>query len=265
MAVKRSDAIVIGYYPLGETDRIVVFFTKDYGKIRAVAKGVRRLKSRLCGRVEILTHGDLIFFERTGKDLHSINTFDIIETFQTLREDLLKMAYCSYMAELIQQVTSDSQSDTDIFDLMLNTMSAMKESDVPEMLVRVFEIRLLEKIGLNPRLDSCIVCSGGINDENPRFSVRAGGVLCDKCSKSGHYSVVISRDTLDLMRRIREIPFELITVLETTEANKQEMKRLLSGFISFHVDVKNLRSLRFLESIESEYRGDMKVANESDK
>ena len=254
MAVKRSDAIVIGHYPLGETDKIIVFFTKDYGKIRAVAKGVRRLKSRLCGRVEILTHGDLIFFERVGKDLHSVNSFDIIETFQKLREDLLKIAYCSYMAELIQHVTSDGEPDSEIFELMLNTMSIIESSDAPEIFVRVFEIRLLEKLGLNPRLDSCIVCSDEINNENPRFSVQAGGVICDKCSRSGHYVVAISRSTLDLMRRIREIPFELLTVLETSEISKQEMKKILSGFISFHVDVKNLRSLRFLESIESEYR-----------
>ena len=252
MALKRSEAIVIGHYPLGETDKIVVFFTKDYGKIRAVAKGVRRLKSKLCGRVEMLTHGDLIFFERVSKDLHSVNSFDIIETFQKLREDLLKIAYCSYMAELIQRVTSDGEPDSEIFELMLNTMSVIEKSDAPEIFVRVFEIKLLEKLGLNPRLDSCIVCSGEINDENPRFNIQSGGVVCDKCSSSGHHALVISRSTLDLMRRVQEIPFELLTLLETSEISKQEMKKLLSGFISFHVDVKNLRSLSFLESIERE-------------
>ena len=253
MALKRSNAIIIGNYSLGETDKIIVFFTRDYGKVRAVAKGVKRLKSRLSGRTEVLTYGDLIYFERVGKDLHSINSFDIIESFQTLREDLLKMANCFYIAELIQHVASESEADPDTFDLMLNTMSLIESSNDIELIVRAFEIKLLERMGLNPRLDSCIICSCEINDESPKFSIQSGGVICAKCSRSGHYAFNISLSSLELMRKMADISLEVIPSLNLSEFNRQEIKKILSGFISYHVDAKNLRSLSFLESIEGKF------------
>jgi DNA repair protein RecO (recombination protein O) len=270
MALKRSNAIIIGHYSLGEADKIIVFFTRDYGKVRAVAKGVKRLKSRLSGRTEILTYGDLIYFERVGKDLHSINSFDIIESFQSLKEDLLKMANCFYLAELIQHVTSESDADPDTFDLMLNTMSlieSMEHTPNPsqegsndiEVIVRAFEIKLLERMGLNPRLDSCIICSYEINDESPKFSIQSGGVICAKCSKLGHHAFNISRSSLELMKKMANISLEVIPSLNVSEANRQEIKKLLSGFIAFHIDAKNLRSLSFLESIETEYKISSKV------
>ncbi|MGB9596200.1 MAG: DNA repair protein RecO, partial [Candidatus Poribacteria bacterium] len=184
MSLKRSNAIIIGHYSLGETDKIIILFTRDYGKVRAVAKGVKRLKSKLSGRIEILTYGDLIYFERAGKDLHLINSFDIIEPFQTIKEDLLKMAYCYYIADLIQHVIPESEPDPDTFDLMLSVMYLIESANDVEIIVRAFEIRLLERIGLNPRLDSCIICSNEINEEVPKFSIQSGGVICEKCSRS---------------------------------------------------------------------------------
>ncbi len=252
MPLKRSNAIVIGHYSLGETDKIIVFLTKDFGIVRAVAKGVKRLKSRLSGRTELLTYGDLIYFERTAKDLHSINSFDIIESFQTIRENILKLAYCSYIAELIQHVTAESESDPDTFDLVLSTMYLIESTDDLEVIVRAFEIKLLERIGLNPRLDLCVICSGEINDEVPKFSIQSGGVICGKCSRSGHHAFNISRESLEIMRKMANISLDVIPSLNLPEFNKQEIKKILSGFLAFHLDTKNLHSLNFLESIEKE-------------
>ena len=133
MPVQKTNAVVLGYYPLGEVDRIVVFYTKDFGQIRAVAKGASKTKSKFCGRLEIFTYGALVFFEKVNKDLHAINSFDIIESFQVLREDLLKMAYGSYIAELTQHIESLSVPNADMFDLLLGIMSMMKVSDDPEI------------------------------------------------------------------------------------------------------------------------------------
>ncbi|HGE73078.1 TPA: DNA repair protein RecO [Candidatus Poribacteria bacterium] len=252
MSLKRSNAIVIGHYSLGEADKIIVFFTRDYGKVRAVARGAKRLKNRLSGRTEIFTYGDLIYFERVGKDLHTINSFDIIESFQKIKEDLLKMAYCSYIADLIQHVTPESEPDPDTFDLMLSAMYLIESTADAEMVVRAFEIRLLERIGLNPRLDSCIICSGEINDNTPKFSIQSGGVICGKCAKLGHHAFNISYESLEIMRKMANIPLEVIPSLNILESNRQEIKKILMGFLSFHVDMKNLRSLGFLESMEKD-------------
>jgi DNA repair protein RecO (recombination protein O) len=255
MPVQKTKAIVLGCHPLGEADRIVTFYTRDFGKIRAVARGVRKVKSRLCGRLEILTCGDLVFFERTDKDLHVVNSFDIDESFQVLREDLLKMAYCSYLAELIQQVESLGIPSTDTFELVLDIMFMMKTTDDPEMLARTFEIRLLTSAGLSPQLDSCVACSSDIGNVGAvttlGFNVDRGGVLCSECSMARQASVIsVSRGTVELMKRMQRTPLELIPRLKILETSRRELRRLLRSFISFHVDSGPLRSLSFLASIE---------------
>ena len=252
MPVQKTKAIVLGYHPLGEADRIVVFYTEDFGKVRAVARGARKVKNRLCGRLEILTYGDLVFFERIDKDLHIVNSFDIIEPFQGLREDLLKIAYCSYLAELIQQVGTEGEAEADIFDLTLNIMFMMKTTHDPEMLARTFEIRLLTSAGFSPQLDSCVVCSCDIgNMTSLGFNVTRGGVLCSECKSTAH-AMSISRGTVELMKRMRRTPLELIPRLRIVETSRHELRKLLKSFISFHADIGRLRSLDFLASIERE-------------
>lgn len=257
MPVQKTKAIVLGYYPLGEVDRIVVFYTRDFGNIRAVAKGVRRVKSRLCGRLEILTYGELIFFERTDKDLHIVNSFDVIDPFQVLRDDLLKMAYGYYIVELIQQVESPGSPNTYIFDLLLGTLSMMKTVDEPEVLVKTFEIRFLANAGLSPRLDSCVICSAGIGNANVfvEFDIAKGGVICNKCSSSAMAQtskLSISLGTLELMKKMQQTPLELIPRLKMLEITRRELRRLLKSFISHHLDSKQFRSLEFLASMESD-------------
>ena len=253
MPVNKSTAIVIGKYPLRENDRIVVFLTRNFGKIRAVAKGAANFKSKFCGRLEILTCGELLYFQRAGKDLHSVNSFDVIEPFQMLREDLLKMAYCCYIAELIQHAIVDEEPDQQIFDLTLSIMSMMATTNDPEIIAKTFEIKLLNHMGLNPRLDSCIECSAEIKSTAPKFSIQAGGVLCEKCSDSGNQGIKVSRGSLETIRKIQESPLDFISRLRVSDLSKHEIDKILSGFIAFHMDVKNLRSLSFLESIKSEY------------
>lgn len=259
MPIQKTKAIVVGSHPLGEADRIVTLYTRDFGKIRAVARGVRKLKSRLCGRLELLTYGDLVFFERADKDLQIVNSFEIVESFQVLREDLMRLVYCSYLAELIQQVESLSVPDAGTFDLLLEIMLMMKTADDPEVLARTFEIRLLTNAGFSPRLDSCIVCSapayaGTGETSSLAFSVAKGGVLCSKCGNDSQGSRVIfvSRGTIEMMKRMQRAPLELIQKLRILEHSRKELRRISRDFISFHVDIGKMRSLEFLASIERE-------------
>lgn len=256
MAVQKTKAIVIGFYALGEADRIMVFYTRDFGVMRAVAKGARKAKSKLCGRLELFTYGDLVFYERKNKDLHIINSFDMIETFQILREDLLKFAYCSYLGELVQQIEFPEAPNPEIFDLFLKIISLMKNMDDPELLVRIFEIRIFTNAGFEPHLDSCVACSGEIHGTKLEFSIAKGGVLCDKCADQNILqqlpSISISLGTLELIKRMQRNSLELMLKVKMLESNRREIRQLFRNFISFHLDGKHFRSLDFLASIEKD-------------
>ncbi|MBD3183982.1 DNA repair protein RecO [Candidatus Poribacteria bacterium] len=273
LPVQKTKALVLGYHPLGEADKIISFLTKDFGYIRAVGKGARRIKNKLCGRLEIMTYGDLVFYERTDKDLHIINTFDIIEHFQELRENLTKIAYCSYLAELIQQIETPGVQNTEIFNLLLNIMVMMRGQDDPELLARIFELRLLASAGLSPKLDSCVLCTSYITPGNSeslsvkgvtglRFSVADGGILCCDCGNNFSQQknrtqtigavITISRGTLELMKRLQNAPLELLARLKMLDSSRAEIRRITRNFISYHMDRGKFRSLDFLESIEKD-------------
>ena len=272
LPVKKTEAIVLGYYPLGESDRIVSFHTRELGLVRAVAKGARKASSRFSGRLEILTYGNLIFFERANKDLHYVNAFDVIEQFQSLRDDLLKMAYSSYLAELMQQVESPGVTEGKAFELLLKTMFMMRTAGDPELLTRAFEIKLFAAAGLKPHLDSCVRCSRSfsrISDQERYagssikldFDVAAGGVVCHECAAillqepdpaQKTVLVTISRGTFELMKRMQEKPLEYITRLRMLESSRRELKKLTRAFITYHLDGKRFRSLDFLESMEKD-------------
>lgn len=250
MALHKTYAVIIGFYPLGETDKVIVFYTRDYGKIRAVAKGARKIKSKLVGKLELLSYGILVYYERVNKDLHIINSFDTLETFQVIRENLLKIAYCSYIAELIGYIKPEGEIDPDTFDLMIDVLFMMKTSNDPELITRVFELRLLKELGFSPCLDFCAICSKDVKSLKIGFSIPNGGVLCNDCLSSNVVSFYISRGTLEIMKRMMQTQLDLIPRLRISQLNRQEIKKLLSGFISFHVDIGKLNSLEFLKSIE---------------
>lgn len=251
MALNKTYAVVIGFYSLGEVDKIIVFYTRDYGQIRAVAKGAKKLKSKLIGKLELLSYGLLIYYERVNKDLHIINSFDTIETFQAIREDLLKIAYCSYIAELVQRVKPEGEVDPDTFDMIIDILFMMKTSSDPELITRVFELRLLEKLGFSPCLDFCAICAKEVKNLKVGFSIPNGGILCNDCLSLNPDSFYISRGTLELIKRIMQAKLEFIPKLRISQLNRFEMRKLLSGFIVFHVDIGKLNSLEFLKSIET--------------
>ena len=107
MPVQKTHAIVIRSYPLGEFDKIIIFYTADFGKVRAVARGVKRPKSRFGGSLELLNCGSLVFFERPNKDLQIVNDFDLIDAFDGIKADFDRTIYGCYLAELVDAIESD--------------------------------------------------------------------------------------------------------------------------------------------------------------
>lgn len=252
MPINKTEAIVIGYYPLREADRIVLFFTKEYGIIRAVAKGAMKINSKLCGRLELLNYGLLVFYRKENRELQIVSSFDVIDAFQSLREDLKKIAYCSYLAELVQKVIPEYEASSDIFNLMLNIMQVMRTYSDPELLVRTFEIRLLDTLGLSPQLDLCTNCSNPIDSNEVIFNVPSGGVLCSNCHNPEHSCIKVSLGSIEVLKKMRSLPIGLVTRLRLSDRNRKELNAMISNFISFHIDVKGFKSLNFIRSLEDE-------------
>lgn len=248
MPVQKTEAFVIRSQPLGELDKIITFFTSSFGKVRAVARGAKRPKNQFGGSLELLNYGDLVFFERPNKDLQIINSFDVSEPFNALKDDLTKTAYSFYIAELIDATEAEGKAHETAFQLTLKTLSVMKEITDVELLVHAFELQLLTLTGFKPQLYGCVACGGALNEKQLRFSSPLGGMLCGNCFYKDASAISISLGTGKLMRKLQTIDLSFTLRFGATRPVKRELNKALSAFIAFQLE-KQFKSLDFIASL----------------
>jgi DNA repair protein RecO (recombination protein O) len=197
VALLRDEAVVLRTYRLGEADRIIVAVTKEHGKVRAVAKGVRKTSSKFGARLEPLTHVSLILW-RGRSDLDVVNQAETIERYWQLREDLTRMSIGLSMLEVIDQVTQEGQSDARLFDTLTRALGVLDDpSRDPTLIAPAFFLRVLELEGAGPVVDVCVSC-GDEQAELVAFDLTEGGVLCRSCRRGRP----LSSEALALLRRI---------------------------------------------------------------
>ncbi len=143
MPLHTTDAIIIGNHDLGEADRIIVFYTKASGKVRAVAEGVRRIRSKFGGSAQLFTEGRLVYFERPTKTLHKVNEFAVLRAHQLLREDLDRIALASTAVEAVALGVEEAESAPDLYDLLANALDQLETAGRPALVLQGFLLHLL--------------------------------------------------------------------------------------------------------------------------
>ncbi len=182
MPIIDAEAVVLRHYSLAEADRIVVFFTREFGKIRAVAAGVRKTSSRLGGVLELLNHVRIQVYGREGGDLYRIRQCEIIHSFLGKRALPERMCVGCYFAECISEFVQENYPSPLLFRLLLATLSAGETRGVSEALVRYFEIWLLKLSGLLPDYGYCSGCGECVKGIG-LFAMEASGLaLCARCA-----------------------------------------------------------------------------------
>jgi len=237
MPPQKTQGIVLGFTDWHETSKIVTFYTKDFGKIRGVAKGARRKKSKF-SPLEILSHHTIVFYEREDKDLYTLGECQAEETFPNIRKDIKKVAYGAYLAELVAAV-SISQKNEPLFDLFLKALHFLEKKEDSEIITRAFETRLLDILGFGLHLNTCLICKKELKD-NVKFNPGLGGLICIHHPQDG---IRISEET----RRFLKSP----GIKKVSSQTGKELKTVLQNSILYHIG-KRLKSLDFLEAIECE-------------
>ena len=185
MAIRHDQGIVLRSFPFGEADKVVVLLSPNNGKLRTVAKGVRKTKSRFGGRLEPFTHVDLVLYE--GRNLDTITQVSVIEPFHALRQDLDRVVAAGTMVEVADAVAQENESSVRLFLLLQRGLRALDAGPEHPDLLTAFLLKSAEAIGVAPALDQCAGC--GRRDELRRFSFSAGGVLCERCRTPGAYAL----------------------------------------------------------------------------
>jgi DNA repair protein RecO (recombination protein O) len=206
MALGKSTAVVIGSFPLGESDRLVTFYSRDFGKIRGVAKAARRMRSRFGSALELCTLGELVFFDTGRSELVRVDHFDITRPFQRVREDLDRLAHAAWIVECVARLTAERDRHVALFGLLVRALRALEGPGKPAQAAICFGVRCIEALGHRPRLDACVECGRAYPFPHP--GVGAGGLVCERCARLDEDSLPVSPAAVGALERLRSSAWE---------------------------------------------------------
>ena len=237
MALYRCNGIVLRTYKLGESDRIISFLTDTHGKVRAVAKGVRKTKSRIGARLEPTSHVELLIFEGRG-DLQTVSQAESIENFRNIREDLDRLTHASAMIEAVDLLAEEGEADGRLYQMLGGALRSLNERD-SATIVSSFFWKLLAHSGYEPLLDECVRCNSSIDLVG--FDPLAGGVTCKSCTIGSR----MSQRAYDLLHMI--LGGELrAALLEPASPATHEVERLATAALEHHLE-RRLKAGRLLD------------------
>src|SRR3990167_2836291 len=251
MPLYTTDAIVLKSINLGEADKIVTFFTRRYGKIQGVAKGVRRTKSRFGASLEPLTYINLIYFGKEHTNLYKINTSDILEPFNKLKEDFYKLKKSLFICDIVNSTLKELDVNLKIFELFLNTLKIInkaKETEKLDILLDIFSLRFLSASGFTPKLNNCIYCNkippapallkGDKGDYRIGFHISKGGVVCKECLNGSEDVVRINSGIINFMKKAISMNISNLDRLSMPHKMERELHKIIFDYINIHIDRK---------------------------
>lgn len=243
--VYRTEAIVLRRSDFGEADRLVVLATPG-GKRRVIAKGVRKTMSRLAGHIELFTHATMLL--AVGRNLDIITQSQAIRSLGALRAELPRLSAAYYVAELYDRFTEQEEENSALFQLLAQTYTALDRSANPDLVLRSFELRLLQMAGYRPHLHHCVVCQETLTESADRFSPSLGGVLCPNDRGADRRALVMSGAAFRLLRYLQTQPVEAGEVLRLSPEVRGEAEQLLRAYLRQILE-RDLKSVAFLEDV----------------
>jgi DNA repair protein RecO (recombination protein O) len=232
----KDEGIVLKTIKLGEADRIVTLFTRANGKVRAVAKGIRKTKSRFGGRLEPFTRAQLMIYG--GRNLDTITAVDIVTSFDDVRDDYDRIVHAYAMVDLVEKITPERERAVSVYTLLLAGLEALARGGGDSVVV-AFTVKMLSVCGYHPHLQTCTGC--GTQERLVAFSAALGGVVCDSCRVEDRAAVAMKPAHIGLLSKLLTSDFGQPADAVSVAALAQALK----GYAEFHLE-RPLRSLTFL-------------------
>ena len=254
MALCTTEAIVLKARNFSESSKVVTIYTEKYGKCAVAAKGARRPKSTLRGRLESITHTSIVFYKKEGREVHTLSQSDVITPFHTLQSDLERFTYASALCELLDRLTPAEAENRALFAVTLETLKEMEKVNMEKLIILFwfFELRMLTLLGFKPELDTCVHCKGGTQGNPLGFSVIRGGVLCSICSMRDEEAYGLSQESLNILRFMQRVRPENVATCKPSRDAVPEIDTVLHAFLTYHSDdYRDIKSLKVLNKLQS--------------
>jgi DNA repair protein RecO (recombination protein O) len=242
MPARESEAIILRSFPLGEGDRLISFFSRAEGRLRGVASGARKPKSRFGSTLELFSYVRIWYYERETRDLVRISQCDLIESFMETQSDYASALAFALLSEATEAVLGEREPAEANFRLLLVAARALKAGAAAALALAYFSFWSVRLGGWMPRLDRCSVCGTAVKEVAYISGDR--GVICGNCRLPGQRA--ISQQALLIMKRISTEKLEQLMRASIVNKNASEVMDFMLDVIEYHIE-KRLQSRRLLE------------------
>jgi DNA repair protein RecO (recombination protein O) len=242
----RVEGIVLSHRDWGEADRHLTLFTRELGKVQAIAKGVRKPRSRKAGHIEPFTRANLLLAR--GRTFFILTQAEALDMHNAVRQDLELVGLAAYIVELLIRFTYDGDENRSLYRLLKNTLSRLDRGDDPEVVLRYYEIRLLDYVGFRPKLFECVRCEQEIQPEDQFFSPKLGGALCPSCGAREPEARPVSMPALKYLRHFQRSSYADASRARLPVETATELERLMHYYLTYVLE-SNLKTPAFIRRV----------------
>jgi len=247
VGIQKSEAILLGKRDLRETSAIVIFYTKDFGKVKGLIKGVRGPQAKFGLYLRESAKFDIVFYEKRKSDTFMITQCDLKDAYTEIADDFDKSIKTFYVLELVDKFVPLHEKEQEVYDLLNWILDSIRSEKFTEKVVMAFELKLLQLSGFLPELDCCTSCSCKVAKEM-LFSVRGAGLLCEDCSDTDLQAIRLSKGAISSINMIRNGSPNQLRRLTIAATVAKEMRTLIDRFIEYHLG-EHLNTQEFIKQI----------------
>jgi len=234
----RDEVVVLKTYDFRETSKIALFYSRNFGKISGLFKGIRKEPKKFASNLDFLSINEVVFYKKLKSELHLVSQCDQKKVFENIKKDLSKFSIASFCAELISAVSAVEDSNTHLYSLLVNFLNILNEHNhVGDKYIYNFILRVLNLSGFKPHLDDCIVCNSPIQN-NAYFSHSFGGLLCPVCCNKDSNREHISKGTISSILYFQKTSWPQSLRLNIFPQVKRQMRDIIFTFLNFHLEKK---------------------------
>lgn len=249
MSAEKSEGLILRVTDFSETSRIVVVFTRNFGKMSALAKGGKRLKGPFESALDLLSACRIVFLRKSTSGLDLLTEAQLVERFRPQERDLGCLYAGYYVAELLLSLTEDYDPHPELYDAAREALRSFSTAETMKRGLLRFELVLLREIGQLPDFEVCVGC-GALLTEGRKFGfwVSQGGLICPECQRQEYAQLEVHAGTAAILRQLSGSEGSVWQRLELTPQQYQEAKHVTTSAIS-HVLGRRPKTLQYLNGV----------------
>lgn len=232
--IVQVEGLVLRGFRMSESSKVVILYTREFGKVRLAAKGARRPKSKFGASLEPLTWGRYVFYKRENREIQTLSEGDILYAFEPVKQHYGRLAAGSVVCELLDHMTEDGDRNAMLFRFALDTLHWIGMIQTPALDVPVwyFQLKAAGELGYRPHLSGCVHCGGRLEGPRLGFSPVLGGALCAQHAGQG---MKVSQNTVSFLAHVQVNRPDKIDLEPLHTVNQVEVTRLLRAFLDYHM------------------------------